>query len=147
MTKVVSRNHFGSISEMGYKKTKLEEHVAVRMNFRLINKDENTDTTCEVIHHMRVPTFTEREAHQREIAKVRGRKVMSNVAEANWHLWLKCVISVEGYDDLPQNGDWKMYFSDGVERIHADEAVARLLESFESQETEVEKKFVQSSGQ
>lgn len=132
---------------MGYSKSKLQEHIAVRMRFRVINQQNYTDELCEVVHNMRVPTVGEREAYSRDLAKIKGRKVASNVSEANWHLWLKCVVSVEGYDDLPQTGDWKLYFQDGIERVHADEAVTRMLESFESEETDVEKKSERSSAQ
>lgn len=132
---------------MGYKKAKASEQIHIRMNFKLINEQDNTESTCSVTHIMRAPNIAEREEYQRMLARLKGRKVQSNVLEANWKLWLRCVIRVEGYDDLPSNGDWKLYFQDGVERIHVDEAVVRLIETFESEETEVEKKFVQSSVQ
>ena len=132
---------------MGYTKRAVEEQVSVKMRFNVINHDDNTNVTYEVMHILRVPTVAEREGYQREIARVKGRKVIANSGEANWHLWLKCIISVEGYDDLPKTGDWKQYFSSGVERIHVDEAISQMLQSFESEETDVEKKFVQSSVQ
>jgi len=130
---------------MGYAKSKAREFVHIHMKFRVINQDNGTDETCDVTHIMRLPTIAEREEYHRNLAKMKGRKVQSNVSEANWKLWIACVVGVEGYDDIPKDEHWKMYFSDGIERFHADEAASRLVESLESEETEVEKKFVQSS--
>jgi hypothetical protein len=132
---------------MGYAKSKMHEQFHIHMKFRIFEELTGTDELVEVTHIMRIPTVAEREEYQRQLARIRGRKVAANTSEANWHLWIKCVVNVEGYDDLPKEGDWKLYFQSGVERVHAEEAASRLLESLESEDTEVEKKFVLSSAQ
>lgn len=131
---------------MGFKKSSVPDQVAITLNFRIIAED-GTEQTVPVKHIFRQPALREREEYQRRVVKVKGRKVISTLSDANWYLWGKCILSVEGYDDLPSEGaggDWKLYFQDDNLRIHVDEAVNAFLDITSAEESSWEKKSAQS---
>ena len=132
---------------MGFKKSKAFEEIRVPMLVNTLDEDNGTTEHVEVAHVFRIPPPQVREEWQRKLAKVKGKKIsMGSRTEANWGLWLACIIRVEGYDDCDQKKEmWKEYFSDPIGRIHADNAVDMLMETLGSEEVEQEKKSELSS--
>ena len=130
---------------MGFKKSLVPKEICVPLRFNYHNTDTGDMTAVDVQHYFRLPTPTEREEYNRKLVRVRGRKVMHGVEDANFYLWMKCCVRVEGYDDLPKMdegvlGAWKSYFQDEIGRIHIDAAVSRFNDLMGAEEVDEEKK-------
>jgi hypothetical protein len=140
---------------MGYKKSKAFEEIRIPMIVKMVDESMPADkdgnfslTEVEVAHIFKLPTPELRQEWQRRLVKVKGRKVTGGAtSDANWFLWLNCILKVEGYDDLPDGQNWKSYFEDSIGRIHVDNAIGMLVETIGSEEVEQEKKLEQSSAQ
>jgi hypothetical protein len=132
---------------MGFTKAKYAAEVAIALTYRLVDHDKGTDETATCIHYFRLPTATERTNYEQQRVQVKGRKVKSFRASANWWLWERCCQRVEGYDDLQQDDNWRKYFTDDKGRIHVDEFTEAFLERIMGEEADVEKKSVPSSEQ
>jgi hypothetical protein len=128
----------------GFKKSKSFEQIRVPMIVKTSDESGSGIVDAEVAHTFRIPTPEVREEYQRKLLIVKGKKIkQGSISEAKWYLWLRSVISVEGYDDLPpidEQGEWKKYFNDPIGRIHVDNAVDMFMEVLGSDEVEVEKK-------
>jgi len=132
---------------MGYTKEKaISGEIEIPMLFRVRNLDLGTIEDETVIHYVEFPSRSIREKHDQESVKVKGRKIKTQLTSANWNMWLRVIIRVEGYDDLlePDNSDkqkLQVYFSGDKERIHVDECISRLNEMISAEDVEVEKKI------
>jgi len=82
----------------------------------------------QVTHVFRHPTATELDTYRQKLARFKGRKAKADFSGAANYLWGQTILSVDGYDDLPED-DWKKFFlTDGIARIHATAAVDELVE-------------------
>jgi hypothetical protein len=133
---------------MGFKKANLET-IAINMNVKTVDEKDNMLMDVMVTHVFALPSPAERERWNKEVVQQKGRKIeASKKSTANWNLWLACVKSVEGYDDLDTTKqDWKKYFADNIGRIHVDNAVDILMEMITSDQAGQEKKLELSSEQ
>lgn len=133
---------------MGYTKKRALEEIRVPMIVRQTSEDGSFIEEVSVAHVFAVPSPAVREEWQRLQLKQTGRKVrFGHRSDANRHLWLRTVLRVEGYDDLPTGEGWKSYFDDAIGRIHIDNAVDMLMEMLTADEGEQEKKLGPSSEQ
>ena len=131
----------------GFKKSKAFEQIRVPMIVNTADESGLQLEQVEVAHVFRVPLPEVREEWQRTQLQQKGKRFqLGHKSEANFVLWLKTIITVEGYDDLDlKNPDWKRYFDDPIGRIHVDNAVDMFMNILTSDEVEQEKKLEQSS--
>lgn len=131
---------------MGFRKSMMPTEIVVELNFRHMHTDTGEVELLSVKHIFMVPPPEVRDEYQRRLVKVRGKNIKPSASEAAFYLWHKCVLRVEGYDDLPAPPvDWKTYFHDAVGRIHLEQATDRFLEMIGLEEAEEAKKFGPSS--
>jgi hypothetical protein len=135
----------------GFKKSKAFEQIRVPMEVNTASDDGQSLVKVTVAHTFRIPPPEIREEYQRKLLIIKGKKLsQGSRSEASWSLWKHCIISVEGYDDLPEmdkEGMWKLYFADDIGRIHVDNAVEMLMNAIGADEPEeVEKKSEQFLG-
>jgi hypothetical protein len=130
---------------MGFKKPTIAQSlVTVPMSVPTFS-DDPADRV-DVAHVFTIPSAKVREEYQRQLVKIKGRKVQGgNTSDASWYLWIHCVDHVIGYDDLPEGENWKEYFNDAIGRIHVDNAVTRLMDYLTGDEVDSEKKSEPSS--
>lgn len=133
----------------GFRKSKAFEQIRIPMLVKTATEDGKGIEDVEVAHIFKIPSPEVREEYNRKLLIIKNRKVrQGSRSEASWFLWIHSILSVEGYDDLPevdQQGNWKTYFNDPIGRIHVDNAVDMLMETLSSDEVEQEKKFEPSS--
>ena len=133
---------------MGFSKKNALTTVRVPMSF--LHEMKNSETGAveteevDVAHIFRLPTTKDRENYQQQVVSVKGRKMKHRSMQASWNLFARTILHVEGYDDLPTKEkqtkkELLKYFSDDIGRIHADEAVMRLLERISSEDSDWEK--------
>jgi hypothetical protein len=133
----------------GFRKSKSFEQIRVPMIIKSPSEDDLSIIDVTVAHTFNIPSPVVREEYQRLLLKIKGKKVaQGSRSAANWYLWNRCVVSVEGYDDigtLDSEGIWKKYFNDNIGRIHVDNVVDMLMETLSSDEIETEKNSEPSS--
>lgn len=124
---------------MGFSKSKVAQTVSVAFTVQTVDDRSGLDTVATVVHTFRRPTIKEREFYRQQAHSFQGGKSKLRLTKANLSLWDSCIVSVEGYDDLPE-GDFKTYFmGDDIGKEHADAAVRILLDKITETETELEK--------
>lgn len=139
---------------MGYTKKTADRVFRITQSFEVHNKDLGTIERCEVTHVFRAPTVAERERHDREAMRQKGKRIRLERVTANWNLWRACVLDAIGYDDLDAefrgddgklHGEWHNYFQSDVERIHVDSMTDELNLRIEGEDVVLEKKLEPSS--
>lgn len=133
---------------MGFKTSKAVEQkvneIIIPLRVTVTYEDgDNTPETEMVTHIMRMPESSEREKHQALLVKVRGQSVKAKGSvEANFWLWSRCWIRLEGYDDLPETREQinKLFEDSPILHIHAESAAQALLSRIGAEEEEVIKK-------
>lgn len=128
---------------MGFSKNKVAQEIPVSFTVRVL--DERTglqvESECAVTHIFRRPTIKERELYRQMASSFEKGKAKLRVTKANLALWDTCILRVEGYDDLPADGNFKSYFleDDLIGKAHADAAASLLLNQIAETEVEQEK--------
>lgn len=126
---------------MGFSKAQAIDVVRIKLVYPVNDAKTGETVQATVTHILRVPTTEEREEYNRRIVKTKGRKVVSDTSVAAWYLWTRCIESVEGYDDIPADGNFRLYFKeDDTVGIHIDNAISSLMEFINADEVETEKK-------
>ena len=127
---------------MGFSKKSAIDVINVRLTYHTVNQDTKEVSDVIVAHKLRVPDIEERNTYQKKLLEAKGRKIGVNRSEAAWYLWNKCILSVEGYDDLPADGNLRAYFTDDPTRQHIEDVIPLFVESYTGEEAEAEKKSV-----
>ena len=123
---------------MGFRKSKVAQNVTVSFTVR-VESEFGVDDGINVSHVLRRPSIKERELYRQMAHSFQGGKPQLRLTKANLKLWDACIVSVSGYDDLPE-GDFKAYFlQDDLGREHADAAVRIMLEKITETEADLEK--------
>lgn len=131
---------------MGFRKEMMPERFIVPIHFEY-TMDSGDVIEGDVSHTFRLPTPAERENYSRRLVKMKGRKITPGVGDATRYLWRTCILKVEGYEDLPKEGDWKDYFDDAIGRIHMEKATDGFLAMIEMEDGDRLKKSEPSSVQ
>ncbi len=126
------------------------ETIVVPLEVNTFDEDTGEHGIVRVEHVFKFPSPTVREQYQQRVVTVKGKKVKHHgTAEANWWLWLQCILTVKNYEDLEldKEGKWKEVFAGQILRIHAEKAAEMLLNEIDADEGEAEKKLERSSAQ
>lgn len=131
---------------MGFSKSKVSDKISIPVIFEISGTDEEggvIDEEVTVVHHFKRPTSGQRE-RLGDVLTGNGRKRPSSrkTISAIYTFWSQIILEVEGYDDLPSNGNWKdEYFrKDDIGIEHVQAATIILLNRLGAVEGELIKK-------
>lgn len=135
---------------MGFTMKAYEETLTIPLRYIQPDLKNGGTETVIVSHTFQYPTLEVREQRDRDLARVKGRKVTTHRSKANWNFWCKTIAYVEGYEDdgiTKETGleQLKQYFNNPIGRVHVDDMVERFLEVMLGEEIDFEKKSEQSS--
>ena len=128
---------------MGFKMADAVQEIRVALTYQCVNHDTGVDRTETVTHVFKLPSAADRNTYDQMQVRVKGKKIKSDKAAANWWLWRRCIVTVIGYDDLGENPTreaMEQFFASDIGRIHVDEFTDAMLERIAGEEADVAKK-------
>lgn len=130
---------------MGFSKDKAPSTIPIPMTFEVEGTDRDGNEILydeQVVHYFTRPTTAQRERLADALTPARGRRSPRRIIQATYDFWATCCVRVEGYDDLPSDGNWKQeYFrKDEIGLEHVQSAAFLLLQRVGGEEGEILKK-------
>ena len=123
---------------MGFKKKNVITEIPIRFSCEVENDDGTYTERAVCTHWFKRPTPAMRE---RLVEAYLGGKKKVSVSNEIFKFWERCILRVEGYDDLEEGQSLSEYFQDPMVRDHVDAVVGLLISKLTVEEEEAEKKF------